>query len=1545
MIYFYKTKKFQEALKNDQTVLETVNKKIRELSKRNKLEPTKKTLQVYGSSNLIWILKNSGQIFYRVIIQGIKKKEHQRDGHELYIVRDAITINLYEPYWRGRLLPQIKQQTYLKNFPLEGEELKSALAAFYNKVDIKKKEKPFLPNHMRDWLIDFSVDQKFDIYESPHWHKKDYDLNKYYPELYNIIKSTVRNNGNDYKKISLIKNRRKLYQITDTEVSVICEIIDRGSQKIIFLHSWFVNHDSNNISLIDKAIRYPNFNKKETFSLTKKEITKGAYRGYPSTIFFTRFEATGRSSWEKIQNNSAKSNLALAPEQEQLLSNCVFPQFINGQAGSGKSEMLLYLFAEMCFRKAVFEDEDNKIDIVFLTENEELLNRSKKDTYEKLQNNSKYQEYASDLPDLKELDNYFYPFIPFIVKLLPEEIQSDFNRSKYVNFAKFKHLYETSNIEKNLKAKYPAEIVWYVIMTFIRGYSSEEEEFTPEDFENKLNKKEAKITYVDNSDYAVIFHKIWKGFYKKIQLKEGLWDRISIVRKVLKIYSEIPKSKKYDIIVCDEAQDFTRIELELLVKLSKYGDYKLLELDNQIPILFAGDPFQTVNPTGFNLRQIKQIMYGIIEKEYGAKINRDDFINDKLTSNYRSSPEIVNTSNIIQYIRKKFLDRSELKLPQTCMNHETSDVPILLELKPSEFDSYLEKFGDPSYIVPCNYGEENEYKNSDNFLKKANIICKSPSLAKGSEYPNVIVYKFGDHFCEEFGVDFFDELLNYRDKYKEATPGIQFKLNYFFNKLYVAVSRAQEKLFILDTPKGIKNFWTKIEQSKYINTLLSKVNMEKGIRAYEDEEFAWKEQIDIAKMFMQGNLFMVGDIDPNYLLQSAYRDMEDGIIANSQKLLEHSIINFRKYEKKKGVSQEKYINKCLAYKAFFDKDYMSAYTHFKNCVDEEEFDTEVFCSDCLWICENYSELIRYHSQLSSPKMIHKNRTSIARIISNDSFTIQVVLDKGKQLEETVLNDKYSYLSSKVEAFYTKLIANIRSNINSYSGKHGQIAQTLKGFKNASTDFFKLIAELYFEHKDFENAKRFWNNAEYTEHRKYWKCGAEINKKGNRSEEIYFLNKLGDQHKIIENFDNLYYTNEISRTSFDILIDLLLSQANDYSNLIISFLKDKSTFWKEYLDITLNKSVTVQIKTEEASSRHYLEASQNIGSFFPVPQYLSFLLNMSYNITRSDILTIDINSITDRETRRKEQKRIMDAISTKKYLGKILINSIKIIKKSKVKKSIFSKYELNILRNLYLFSEKQVKDSISISNHIAFIDNFIPKPFDKAKAYAGIKGFLLCDDRLNKFEIEKLEERFWKARYEYVSKRRLKEDKIEFLATSYKQFPYAKLTKPHPKFEIISNYPTNYSFDEIEDIFEAIQDFKQARKNAAVKSKVKFLYNEEKDRLSRKNVKIEENSLDRNNIKVTGAKAGDIIGGPIRGKNISKALKGARFLLLSDSPKGQPGNLISYFKILDEGRGTAEDILFDYIDRERLTVKELLNDKRVKKKFPNLFYTNKLKKLT
>lgn len=336
---------------------------------------------------------------------------------------------------------------------------------------------------------------------------------------------------------------------------------------------------------------------------------------------------------------------------------------------------------------------------------------------------------------------------------------------------------------------------------------------TPEDYQEEVPRKEHTISL---EKFQGIYDTIWERWYKRITKDQGYWDDQDLIAKVLELKCYRPN---YTAIFCDEAQDFTRLELQLIMRLSIFSQYHLgYQPIQSLPFAFAGDPFQTLNPTGFHWSSVQAIFDAEVITALDPADQLKLAINfQALTFNYRSTPPIVQVTNLIQLWRHVLFDIQELQ-PQTAWHPGNFPQPQKFILNQNiDTESLADYIKDTIIIVPCEEGEEADYAKADEVLSELfpgsskaenlkNVL--SAITAKGLEFKKVILYKFGEE-CNQ-------SVWNLKGKSTDQ----RVKIEYFFNKLYVAASRATEHLFVVDSEKGDRQLWQYASDEALLQVML-----------------------------------------------------------------------------------------------------------------------------------------------------------------------------------------------------------------------------------------------------------------------------------------------------------------------------------------------------------------------------------------------------------------------------------------------------------------------------------------------------------------------------------------------------------------------------------------------------------------------------------------------------------------------------------------------------------------------------------------------------
>lgn len=543
--------------------------------------------------------------------------------------------------------------------------------------------------------------------------------------------------------------------------------------------------------------------------IEEEDILRTSARAYTATVL------DDSKLWTDIQMDE-RGNMALSFEEVEVLESArrpeAFPLFINGRAGSGKSTILQYLFAEYlhCHLSREFPFPLP----LYFTCSRELLAIARQ-SVEKLIHSR--QRLAGGDPAkwdarLATATNAaFQEFHSFLYSLLPEGGHQRFPRANYVNYAQFKRLWEAKYAqEPRARNLYGPDISWHVIRTYIKG-SNSERYLEPEDYDELPNKQKS----VSGDTYRIVSDRVWGKWYSQACAEGRMWDDQDLVREILSQGLALPK---YPAVFCDEAQDFTRIELALLFRLSLFSDRSIGGGDlARVPFSFAGDPFQTLNPTGFRWEATKAsfVENFILKQDPQQRAGKQDLNYRELSYNYRSSKYIVRFCNCIQLLRSIVFDLPEIR-PQTPYQVESDPAQVVyFPRTDSKALERLSKESEIRVIVPCEEDEEQAFVEGDEFLKGVigcddtgvpkNVI--SPVRAKGLEFPRVVLYGFGDA-CPPGLI----EAIKTRRTDLTADQALPFE--YFINRVYVAASRPKRRLIIIDSPKAIETFWAFIFDEK-----------------------------------------------------------------------------------------------------------------------------------------------------------------------------------------------------------------------------------------------------------------------------------------------------------------------------------------------------------------------------------------------------------------------------------------------------------------------------------------------------------------------------------------------------------------------------------------------------------------------------------------------------------------------------------------------------------------------------------------------------------
>ena len=621
-------------------------------------------------------------------------------------------------------------------------------------------------------------------------------------------------------------------------------------------------------------------------------------RAYP----FSMLEGD-KDFWREMEIDK-DSNFILSGEELEIVSQPItFPLFLTGRAGSGKSTMLQYLYADYFLRYLEFPGVKPP---VYLSYSSNLIENAKKLATNLFSKNHAYTKKLNELgksfvDDIKpQFDNVFHVFQQLVRKCIdenvPDVLQRRFASNRYVSFAKYKQAW-TQKFGKERKAwqEYGPALSWHVIRTYIKGWDAEEY-LAPESYKDigRDNKS------VSDENFEKVYKKVWENWYQELQEKEGWWDDQDLVRYCLAPDDDACEtcvSEKFGAIFCDESQDFTRVEIEFILRLSLYSHRRIFDANTlkQLPFIFAGDEFQTLNPTGFSWNSLRSYFTERLIHATALSQNIGAPAPVTLTRNYRSTAPVVKLANRLQLLRQTRCGNDKKFTPQI-PNYAESNADAVYCLKPDDplVWKQLTSMG-VVLIIPCEEGqspkeyiEKSPLKDKIEFyedgMSKYITIC-NPIQAKGLEYPNVAIYGFDN--VKELKLQ---QLAKWYGAPVEDSDASEVELKYFLSNAYVSATRAKNKLFIL-TNFDRDSFWAfafssenmifQKEIDEVANMMLSKIQSDEssslGYIVMGDVNSITDENIVNAKeLALYTEKQAHAQFDPGFMRQAAARYREQG---------------------------------------------------------------------------------------------------------------------------------------------------------------------------------------------------------------------------------------------------------------------------------------------------------------------------------------------------------------------------------------------------------------------------------------------------------------------------------------------------------------------------------------------------------------------------------------------------------------------------------------------------------------------------------------------
>ena len=376
------------------------------------------------------------------------------------------------------------------------------------------------------------------------------------------------------------------------------------------------------------------------------------------------------------------------------------------------------------------------------------------------------------------------------------------NETQEINFLSYRELLETIKVPEGKEIDFQNFSRWLLKINRTRHFQDANKLY--EEFKGVITGNTIDKPYLSREQYT---HLGIKQSIYSIEERNQVYDLFEKYLAFLKENNHYDTNlisydylthcqAKYDFIIVDEVQDFTPVQLFLILKTLKF----------QQQFILCGDSNQIVHPNFFSWTKIKSFFYNQ-STDYPSEIIRI------LNKNYRNAPNVTAIANKIlktKNVRFGSIDKESHYLVDS-QSGTLGEVFCLLENDTirQEINNKTHKSTHFAVIVL-----------RDDLKEKASRYFQTPLIfsiyeAKGLEYDNVILYNFISSDEKRFrdiakGVnqDDLDGELIY-GRVKDKTDRSLEIYKFFINALYVAITRAIKNVYFIEN----------IEQHPLLNLL------------------------------------------------------------------------------------------------------------------------------------------------------------------------------------------------------------------------------------------------------------------------------------------------------------------------------------------------------------------------------------------------------------------------------------------------------------------------------------------------------------------------------------------------------------------------------------------------------------------------------------------------------------------------------------------------------------------------------------------------------
>jgi DNA helicase-2/ATP-dependent DNA helicase PcrA len=446
-----------------------------------------------------------------------------------------------------------------------------------------------------------------------------------------------------------------------------------------------------------------------------------------------------------IDHEGAGLELKLTRDQYNVLL-APGPALVAGSAGSGKTTIAVHRLADA-------STADSPLRTLYISYSRWLVEHARSLYHDVLA--ARGQTAPSPV---------FTTFTDLYLRLIPAESREKLDAAGgLADSAAFRSWFARLNLRMD------AALVWEEIRSILKGACTNIGKTMLDEGEYlDLGRKRAPL-FVD--ERPEIYRTALR--YQQWLADRGRQDQIDLCRNA---FRELRRGhhKRFDVVVCDEVQDLTELEMAFVLSLSN---------DPSLPgMMLSGDTQQIINPSGFRWAEVRQAILKANRGRSGPPLLR-------LRRNFRSVRPVVELANSVLLLRRDIYGRSdEDDLEEAVLEGPT---PIQVLDSDARFFEAIRDFGPRCAVIVFS---EQHREALQKELATTRIFHVQE--AKGLEFDTVVLWKI---------LDADPALL---DRFLRADHRLErdARFRHFLQHLYVAITRARRHVAVFEGSEA-HPFW------------------------------------------------------------------------------------------------------------------------------------------------------------------------------------------------------------------------------------------------------------------------------------------------------------------------------------------------------------------------------------------------------------------------------------------------------------------------------------------------------------------------------------------------------------------------------------------------------------------------------------------------------------------------------------------------------------------------------------------------------------------